>query len=177
MSKRLLIGAFECEQDTLEAVRASRRRGLKVVDVYGPYGVHGVDEAMGLEPSRLPWIVFLLGLAGATFKVWFEFWTTAVDWPLNVGGKPFNSLPAFVPVTFEVMVFCAGVAAVVAFFIVCRLYPGKKAVVPVEGVTNNRFAVVLEQSDSTFDTREVSDLFRSLNAVSVEEQAGEEVRA
>lgn len=173
MSRRLFVGVFESEDDTLAAVSASRRSGLKVVDVYAPYAVHGLEEAMGLAPSRLPWIVFLLGLAGAAFKVWFEFWTTAVDWPLNVGGKPFNSLPAFVPVTFEVMVLCAAVGAVISLFFVCRLFPSKKAVAPVAGVTDNRFAVVLEESDSTFVTSEVQRMFERFHAVHVEEQIEE----
>jgi hypothetical protein len=170
MSKRLFIGVFDNEDDTLTAIRASRKRGFKIVDVYAPYAVHGVEEAMGLSPSRLPWFVFAVGLLGATLKVWFEFWTTAVDWPVNVGGKPFNSLPAFVPVTFEVMVLFAAFGAVLSFFVVCRLYPAKRAVLPVAGVTDNRFAVVLEQTDSTFEPAEVQEMFEKLHAVRVEEQ-------
>ncbi len=175
MTKRLLVGVFENEQDTLDAIRLSRRRGFKIVDVYAPYAVHGVEEAMGLSPSRLPWIVFALGVLGAGLKVWFEFWTTAIDWPLNVGGKPFNSLPAFVPVTFEVMVLFAAVGAVISFFFVCRLFPGKKTLMPVPGVTDNRFAVVLEEIDSRFEPREVQKMFEGLHAVHVEEQITPEV--
>ncbi len=175
MSRRLLVGVFEREQDTLTAIRTSRERGYKVVDVYGPYAVHGVDEAMALSPSRIPWVVFLLGLIGAGLKVWFEFWTTSIDWPVNVGGKPFNSLPAFVPVTFEVMVLFAGVGAVISLFIASKLWPGKKAKMPVAGVTDNRFAVVLEQSDSTFDVGHVRRMFEDMNAVAVEERAEGEV--
>jgi hypothetical protein len=175
MSKRLFVGVFDNEDDTLAAIRVSRRRGFKVVDVYAPYAVHGVEEAMGLSPSRLPWFVFAVGLLGAILKVWFEFWTTAVDWPVNVGGKPFNSLPAFVPVTFEVMVLFAAVGAVFSFFVVCRLFPGKRAVLPVAGVTDNRFAIILEQTDSTFEAPEVRKLFEKLHAVHVEEQITGEV--
>ena len=175
MFSRRFIGVFEREEDTLEAIRASRARGLKIVDVHGPYAIHGIDDAMGLAPSRIPWVVFALGLLGAGAKVWFEYWTTSTDWPINVGGKPWNSLPAFVPVTFEVMVLFAAISAVVAFFIVCRLWPGKKHRLPVPGVTDDRFAVVLEESDSTFDANEVERLFRSLNAVHVEEQPVSEV--
>ncbi len=176
MSKRLFVGVFESEEDTLAAVQATRRRGFKIVEVYAPYAVHGVEEAMGLAPSRLPWIVFGLGLLGGALKVWFEFWTTAVDWPINVGGKPFNSLPAFVPVTFEVVVLFAAVGAVLSFFFVCRLFPGKRAVLPVTGVTDNRFALVLEETDSTFEPSEVQKLFEGLHAVHVEEQISGEAQ-
>lgn len=175
MSSRRFIGVFEREEDTVQAVRASRARGLKVVDVYGPYAIHDMDDAMGLPPSRIPWIVFALGLLGAGAKVWFEYWTTASDWPINVGGKPWNSLPAFVPVTFEVMVLFAAVSAVLSFFVVCRLWPGKRQVLPVAGITDDRFAVVLEESDSTFNADEMERVFRDLNAIHVEEQPVNEV--
>ncbi|HWR35896.1 MAG TPA: DUF3341 domain-containing protein [Clostridia bacterium] len=177
MSSRRLIGVFERETQTVEAIEASRQKGLKVVDVFGPHSSHEIEHAMALPPSRIPWIVFALGLLGAGLKVWFEFWTTAQDWPLNVGGKPFNSLPAFVPVTFEVMVLFAAVSAVLAFFAVCRLFPGKRAVLPIAGLTDDRFAVVLEQTDSTFDVRTVTAMLYQLGAVQVREQLVDEVMA
>lgn len=177
MSSRRLIGVFEREEETVEAIETSREHGLKVIDVLGPYGSHEIERAMALPPSRIPWIVFALGLLGAGLKVWFEFWTTAQDWPLNVGGKPFNSLPAFVPVTFEVMVLFAAVSAVLAFFAVCRLFPGKKATLPVPGLTDDRFAIVLEQTDSTFDVRSVTAMLYKLGAVHVTEQLVEEAMA
>lgn len=176
MSRRFLIGVFEREEDTLQATRASRALGFTIADVYTPYAVHGLDKAMGLQPSRLPWVSFALGLFGAAVKVWFEFWTTASDWPINVGGKPWNSLPAFVPITFEVMVLFAGVSTVIAFLMVCRLLPGKKAVMPYPGVTDHRFVVVLEQTDATFDVNRVRKMFQGFNALQVEERVEGEAR-
>lgn len=170
MSQRFMLGIFDNEEDILQATQAARARGLKVHDVFAPYAVHGLQEAMGLEPSRLPWVCFLLGLVGAAFKVWFEFWTTAVSWPVNVGGKPWNSLPAFVPVTFEVMVLFAGVSTVVAFLVARRLYPGKTARLPIPEVTNDRFVLMLEETDATFDTGAVESFLRSFRAVHVEER-------
>ncbi len=178
MSRRIFVGVFEREEDTLDAVRAVRARGLKIVDVYTPYAVHGLDQAMGLDPSKLPWVCFALGLIGASFKVWFEYWTTATSWAINVGGKPWNSLPAFVPVTFEVMVLFAGVSTVIAFFAHRGLLPGRKAIVPIAGVTDDRFAVLLEETDATFDPDAVRLLLQRYHAVHTEERAesDEEVR-
>lgn len=173
MSRRLLIGVFECEEDILNATRASRTMGYKFVDAYAPYAVHGLDEAMGLPPSRLPWVCFALGLAGAAFKVWFEFWTTSVNWPVNVGGKPWNSLPAFVPITFEVMVLTAGVSTVLAFFALARLLPGRKAKLPRARVTDDEFVLVLEESDAAFDVARVRRLLGGFNAVRIEERVEE----
>ena len=175
MSKRLLVATFADEQDVLEAVRATRQRGYNIVDVYAPYALHGLENALGWRPSRLPWIVFAAGLAAATFKVWFEYWTSAVDWPINVGGKPWNSLPAWVPVTFEVMVLAAGLTAVFAFMVVCRLYPGKRETLPVPRVTDDHFALILEESDSRFDVEKVSQLLARCHPLAIEEHAGEEM--
>lgn len=176
MNRRVLVSIFEREQDILRATEAARIRGLKIVDVYAPYAVHGLDKAMGLQPSRLPIVCFLLGLFGAAFKVWFEFWTTGINWPINVGGKPWNSLPAFVPVTFEVMVLFAGVSTVIAFLFVCRLIPGKKAVLPDRAVTDNRFVLVVEETDAAFNAAKVKKLLEGFHAVHTEERVEEEVR-
>ncbi|HOK48098.1 MAG TPA: DUF3341 domain-containing protein, partial [Bryobacteraceae bacterium] len=125
---------------------------------------------------KLPWVCFLLGLFGAAFKVWFEYWTTASDWPINVGGKPWNSLPAFVPITFEVMVLFAGLSTVVAFFGMNRLWPGRKADLLDPRVTNDRFALVLEEDDAAFDVDEVKTFLWSHNALRVEERELEVAR-
>jgi hypothetical protein len=174
MSRRVFVGVFSREEDIVGVAEAARLKGLKIVDIYTPYAVHGLDRAAGFRPSRLPIICFVLGLLGAGFKVWFEFWTTAVDWPINIGGKPWNSLPAFVPVTFEVMVLFAGVGTVIAFFIAARLWPGKKATLAHPGTTDDQFALILEQQDATFDPNAVQSLCRAYNAVHLEER--EEVK-
>jgi hypothetical protein len=173
MSRRMVLGDFATEEDILGVTRAARERGLKIVDIYAPYAVHGLGEAMGLEPSRLPWVCFALGLFGAAFKVWFEFWTTARNWPLNVGGKPWDSLPAFVPVTFEVMVLLAGVSTVIAFLLVARLAPGKKGKLSCSRTTDDQFCLVIEETDAAFDVDKVRQLLHEFHAVHIEERVEE----
>ncbi len=173
-NRRFLLGVFEREEDILGVTRAAREAGFAIADVYAPYAVHGLDQAMGLRPSRLPWVAFALGVIGAGLKVWFEFWTTAQSWPINVGGKPWNSLPAFVPVTFEVMVLFAGIGTVIAFLSGRRLLPGRRARLPVAGVTDDRFALILEQTDATFDLARAEELFARHGAVLVEERNEQE---
>jgi hypothetical protein len=170
MTRRLLCGWFDREGDLLAATEAARAQGLTIVDAYTPYAVHGLDHAMGLQPSKLPWVCFALGLFGAAFKVWFEYWTTATAWPINVGGKPWNSLPAFVPVTFEVMVLFAGVSTVIAFFLVTGLRPGRRAALPDPRVTDDRFVLVLEETDAAFDVDAVRALLERHHALNVEER-------
>ncbi|MBU2444788.1 MAG: DUF3341 domain-containing protein [Bacteroidetes bacterium] len=174
MTRRLFISYFENEKDILNATNAARENNYKILDVYTPYAVHGMDEAMGLKPSKLPWICLALGLFGAIAKLWYQVWTSATSWPVNVGGKPLSSIPAFVPVTFEVMVLFAGVGTVLTFFIISKLRPGKKPKALYPKVTDNRFALVLVQSDARFDIDEAKKIFSSFNAVEYEEKLEKE---
>jgi hypothetical protein len=175
MAYRGMLGVFARETDILGATEAARRQGIAILDVYTPYAVHGMDQAMGLQPSRLPWVSFLLGVIGAGLKVWFEFWASAVSWPVNVGGKPWNSLPAFVPITFEVMVLFAGIGTVVAFLFVARLRPWRRASLVHSRVTDDRFVLLLEQTDATLAVERIVDLFKRHNAVQIVERDLEEV--
>ncbi len=174
MNRRLLICYFENGKDILGATRIARENGYKILDVYTPYAVHGLDEAMGLKPSKLPWICFGFGLLGAVAKLWYQIWTSATSWPVNVGGKPLRSVPAFVPVTFEIMVLFAGLGTVAAFLIVSKLRPGKNPKILYKGVTDNRFSLVLIQEDSTFDVTAVKSLFEKYNLIEMEERIEKE---
>ncbi len=171
MSQRVLLATFHREEDLLDAVRAARSRDATILDVYSPYAVHGLDEALGWRPSRLTWACGVSGAAGALFMLWFQFWTSAVDWPLNIGGKPFNSLPAFVPVIFEAMVLCGAVGTVLAFLYVARLRPGKRARLIRGDVTDNRFALIIEQTDAAFDVPQMTALLEQHHAQQIEEFA------
>ena len=81
-------GGLENEEDLLDAVRESRKRGEVIEDVFTPYAVHGLSEALNLKRSRLPKLCLVLGLTGAVFAVAFQLWASAINWPINVGGKP-----------------------------------------------------------------------------------------
>lgn len=168
MSGHAIIAVFEQEDDFRGAVRAAREKGLAIIDAYSPYAVHGMDDAMGLQPSQIPWITFVLGLLGAAAMLWFQFWGSAVDWPINIGGKPWNSLPAFVPVKFEVIVLFSGVGTVLFFLAIRNLLPGRKNYLPVPETLDDRFAVMIEVQDSSFDLERARDFFSPFNAVSTE---------
>jgi hypothetical protein len=170
MRRSVLVGSFAAEADVLGAARAAREHGFRIVDAYTPYAVHGLGQAMGLRASRLPLLCFALGLFGAAFKLAFQFWTMAIDWPMNVGGKPWNSLPAYVPVTFEVMVLLAGLGVVFAFFLRCGLFPGKIAAPLFRDVTDDRFVLVLENPTDALDAAVARQLFGDFHAVRVDER-------
>lgn len=157
---------FEREEDLLRAARETRLRGVEVEDVYTPYAIHGMEEAAGMRPSRLPAVSLIAGIAGLVFALIMQIWTSAVDWPLNIGGKPFNSLPAFIPITFELTVLFSGIASLVALFIKGRLWFENRRRA-IERVTDDRFVLVLKQSDASIDPRRLRDLLRRLGAVEV----------
>lgn len=143
-----ITAAFAHESDLLEALRSVRENGAEILEVYGPYPLSRAESLMGKRPTRLPWICLFLALVGAAFKIWFQIWTSSVDWPLNVGGKPWNSLPAFVPVTFEVMVLVAGLGAAFAFLYRQRLYPGKRPLLPASRISDDIFAALVRVEGS-----------------------------
>lgn len=177
MSRRILIATFDAEENLLVGARAARAHGIGIRDAYAPYPVHGLDEAMGLRPSRLTWACGAFGLAAVVFMTWFQYWTSAIDWPINIGGKPWDSLPAFAPVIFEAMVLCAGLGTVLVFFLVSRLQPWRKPNLIVDGVTDNRFALVVEHTDGERNLGEMRRLFAPSKPVAVEERVETEREA
>src|SRR5205809_8146771 len=121
-----VVATFSDADSLLRAVEATRKENFKVYDVYAPYPIHGLDHAMGIRRSRLPWVTFIVGMCALTGALILQFYTSVLDWPLNVGGKPNNSTLAFLPVTFELTVLLGGLSIAAALFIRARLYPGKK---------------------------------------------------
>ncbi len=163
MSAASMVAVFDSEEALLGAVKAARAAGLEVRDAFTPFAVHGLDEAMELRSSRLPWVCFGAGMTGGALALSFQIWTAASSWPLNVGGKPFVSLPAFIPVTFELTVLFAAIASVVTFFGRSRLWPGKRGEVLLR-VTDDRFALVVAGSSEG-----AAKLLRDAGALEVRE--------
>jgi hypothetical protein len=165
MSHRVLFAAFEHEDDLLAAAAAVRQKGLRIVDAFTPYAVHGLDRAMGLKQSRLTWVCFVCGMTGALGMLAFEHWVASVAWAINVGGKPWNSLPPDVPVAFEAAVLLAGFGSVFALLAVSRLYPGKQAQSIYPGTTDDRFVLVIDEMNAAFDVGSVEKFLQAFNVV------------
>lgn len=166
-SREYLVGSFTDEDALRRAVRALLDGGFRIHDVYAPYPVHGLDAAMGLGHSRLPFATLIGGLAGGATALAMQFYMAVFDWPLNVGGKPPNSTLAFVPITFELTVLCAGLVTAAAFLIRSRLMPGARAVQFAARTTEDVFAVVLRRRDATFDAGGAQRLLLESGAIQV----------
>jgi ActD protein len=163
---RYVAAVFRNEKDLFSAVVETRRAGFQIHDVYTPFPVHGMDQAAGLKRSRLTWIAFIAGAIGLMFGLGLQVWTSAYDWPLNVGGKPFNSFPLFIPVTFELTVLFSGLIAISVLLVRNRLWLFSKRMV-FSRVTDDRFVMVLKQSDASFDQQRAVNLFARHGALKV----------
>jgi len=143
MSRTLHLAVFTSESRVMAALNECRGLGLDIVDLRSPYPIHGLDDLMGIRRSRLPIACFVGGAIGLGLSLWFQYWVSAVDWPLNVGGKPWDSLPAFAVVSFETTILFAGLVTVFGLLLRSRLWPGRSPRYEVEGVNADRFALLV----------------------------------
>jgi hypothetical protein len=156
---------FDREQALVSAVVDVRGRGLDIVDIYSPYAVHGLEHAAGFRRSRMHFVAFVFGSLGVLCALALQYWTTAISWPINVGNKPWNSWPAFIPVTFEMTVLFAGVGSVLVFLALSRLWPGRKAKLPFVGLTDDRFALGVMPGADAPQAQELEQLLRDHGAI------------
>ena len=170
MPSPLLVATFSSEDALREAARRVRECGWRIHDAYTPYPVHGLSELMGLRPSRLPFVTLAGGVLGAASALAMQFYMAVFDWPLNVGGKPPNSTLAFVPITFELTVLCAGLLTAAALLVRSRLVPGARARHVANSTTEDVFALVLRFGrDEPLDHDEVKRLLIEAGAGWLEE--------
>ena len=121
-----VLGYYEHEHDLLKAVKGLKSAGQKIHNVITPFPIHGLDHALGMKKTRIPTVGFLVGMTSGILFLLFMLWINMSSYPLNFGGKPQFSLPAFVPIWFEVSVLTASIGMVVTFMYTCRLKPGLK---------------------------------------------------
>ncbi|HEY4561823.1 MAG TPA: DUF3341 domain-containing protein [Thermoanaerobaculia bacterium] len=166
-----LVAVFHDESRLLAAVRGAREQRASIVDVYTPYVIHGLDEALGLRGTRLPWVTLAGGLCGMAGAIALQVWCAAVDWPLDVGGKPMQSALAFLPITFEATILLGGLATAGAFFWRSRLSPLVEPRPVAAGVTDDAMALVLKLDGAGPDERTaLHDLLLAAGAREVREE-------
>lgn len=169
LTPRILYASFADEQALVAAVTDARKRGVAIHDAYTPHPVHGLDEAMGLRRSRLPWLCFAGGVTGLSLASLMQWWMSSVDWPLVIGGKPFGSWPAFAPVMFETMILLAGLATAFGLLAASRLRPRIAPPNVQLRATDDRYVLALAERDGSFDRNEVDALLQRHGALDVRE--------
>ena len=164
--KKFVVGCFTEEAVLFDAVKKVRKAGYKLHDVYTPFPIHGLDRAMGLRDTSIHTAGFIYAAFGTTTALSFMAWVFTKDWPMNIGGKPHFSLPAFIPIIFEFTVLCACVGMVLTFCYLCQIAPFVKKDHFNLRSTDDTFVMVLECTDKTNEAEAMSFL-QSLGASDV----------
>lgn len=169
---RWLVGVYEDEGALLGAVTSLRQGGWRVHDTYTPYPVPGMDKALGLKHSRLGWVAAIGGLVGVVGMAATELYVAVIAWPVNVGGKPNASLPAFFPPVFEFGVLLSALSVVGALLWVSRLFPGQEPDIAIPDVNEHRFAVALDADQAPQAADKIRALLAKTGALEVLEKQG-----
>jgi hypothetical protein len=169
-----LVGYLRTPADLYKACEALRDAGYKKFDAHTPFPVHGLENAMGLKPSKLPFIVFGAALTGAASALAMMVYMNVIDYPMNIGGKPYLTLPSYVPITFELTILFSAFAA---FFGCWGLNLLPKFFDPVmqhpqfARATDDLFFVAVEATDPNFDVRKTRALLEGLGVKDLQEVA------
>jgi len=166
-----LLAEFDTPGRLMHAAEAVRDAGFKKWDCYSPFPIHGLDSAMGLRDTRLPWVVLGGAIAGCASAVLLQWWTNAVDYPFLISGKPLFSLPANIPIVFELTVLIASLSAVASLFLFSglpRFYHPVFRSQRFRRATTDRFFITIEVDDPRFDAQQTEALLRRLGSSHVE---------
>ncbi len=158
---------FDDEVPLLEAVRLLLDKKETIADVLSPFPVHGLDEALSMKRSRIPVGGFIFGALGAILAFGFQAWVFTVSYPLIIGGKPFFSVPTFIPITFEVTVLFAGLSMVAAFLIRSKLKPDIRFKPFDESITDDRFVILIDASDDGTAFDRVKSLLTGIHTLEI----------
>lgn len=167
-----LMAEFENPDELLEAARKAHDAGYRRMDGYSPFPIEGLAEAIGFRRTWLPLIVLLGGIAGAAAGFGMQYYLSAIDYPLNIGGRPLNSWPAFIPITFELTILFAAISAVLGIVLMNGFPRPYHPVFNVENfalASRNRFFLCIESSDPKFDREQTRLFLDSLKPHSVSE--------
>jgi hypothetical protein len=161
-----VAGIWLDEHKLVEAARKVRANGYTKFEAISPFPLHDIDEAMGIPFSFIPWVTLVFCLAGCGFGLWFTWWASAVDWALVIGGKPFWSLPAFIPIIFECTILFGALSSVAALLMMCGL-PAVDPPVIDPALTSHKFALFVPEDDTGYNQTAIEQLFKDTGAVEV----------
>lgn len=160
-----IMAEFDNPSDLVAAARATYAAGYRRINGYSPYPIEELSEAIGFTRTSLPLIVLIGGILGGLGGFFMQYWTEVIDYPLNVGGKPYNSWPAFIPITFETTVLCAAFAAVLGMLALNKLPQPYHPVFNAPNfalATRDRFFLVIEANDPLFNHGEATQFMKTL---------------
>jgi hypothetical protein len=172
-----VMGEFSTPEDLLAATKKAREAGYKHLEAYTPFPVEGLSEAVGFKWTAVPLLTLMGGVGGGLTGFGLQYWVAAITYPINIGGRPLNSWPAFIPVTFELTVLGASIFAVFGMLALNKLPQPYHPVFNVERfaqASTDKFFLCIEARDPKFDLVETSKFLQSLHAQHVNEVKDEE---
>jgi hypothetical protein len=167
LNKTVLFGLYNDEGPLMGAIEDAKAKHLEIWDVFTPFPVHGLDRVMGLDESRLHIAGFAYGATGTATALGFMTWVFTRDWPIIFGGKPMFSLPAFIPITFELTVLFAAVGMTVTYYIINGLGPGVENPYLHPRITDDKFCLAFDVTNASEE--EISKMKSLLESTKAEE--------
>ena len=165
-----IMAEFDNPTHLVAAARRTYEAGYRRINGYSPYPIEELSEAIGFTHTHLPLIVLIGGILGGLGGFFMQYWIEVINYPLNVGGKPYNSWPAFIAITFETTVLCAAFAAVLGMLVLNKLPQPYHPVFNAPSfalATRDRFFLVVESNDPKFDHDATFAFMKSLDAQEV----------
>ena len=168
-----IVGVYGDDDIALKAVKSIREAGVRIHEVFSPFPIHGIDDALGYKRSRLPKAAFMFGALGLALALLMQYWMMGYDWQMIIGGKNFASLPPFVPVTFEVTVLLSALGMVGTFLIASDLKPHKRPRIFDIRITDDKHIIAIDLADNKLTKEEISKIIAQTGAEEINEKSFE----
>jgi hypothetical protein len=147
MSKSYLVSVFDDEQKLLAGIKAVKEKKVKIDEIYTPYPMHEVIEAMEIK-SKFTFVAFLFGFSAVAGVLSFLYYTSVISWPINYGGKPTSAFPSFIIITLVLTIATITILSLFTFSIRAKIYPGKKFTLPDLRATDDKFVMVFDTAEA-----------------------------
>ncbi len=167
-----LVAEFETPTALVQAARSAREAGYVKMDAYSPFPIEGLSEALGFRRTKMPMLILIGGIVGALSGFALQYYCAVISYPINVAGRPLNSWPSWIPVTFELTILIASLTAVFGLLALCGLpmpYHPLFHVPRFALATRERFFLCIEAVDPRFDRTATKEFLDGLGAREVSE--------
>jgi len=166
MERNHIIAVYDNEDTLVEGLMAIREQKIPVAEVYTPYPIHEVFEILKMK-SRFTWAAFLYGFFGASGVLAFLYYTAVIDWPLNYGGKPFNTFPSFVLITLIFTILIITIMSLFTFSVRAKIFPWKTAKIADLRATDDKFVIVINEKKAGTGEDEIRQLLSATGVTEV----------
>src|SRR5882757_11268433 len=170
-NKHFICGVYDDEDVLVHAVEQVREKGVRIQEVYSPFPVHGLDDALGYRRTRLPIAAFMFGITGTILALFTQTWMLGYDWPMDIGGKNYASIPPFIPVTFEFTVLLSAFGMVGTFLVVSDMKPYKWPRQYDIRSTDDKHVMAIDLGANKVSKEEIRTILKENGATEVNEKS------